>query len=223
MSAKKILVIAPHPDDETLGVGGTLLNHKTCGDEIHWLIMTRATVEAGFSDDFIRKRNAQIEQVSSFYGFASKIQLPFVTTMLDTRSSREIVEQLSKALSEVKPEILYIPHRGDVHSDHRVTFEAVASATKWFRFSSVKRILAYETLSETGFSLGSTNGFHPNVFVDISRHLEKKLVALKIYEGETGNFPFPRSEEALRSLAAVRGATSGFKAAEAFVLLREFC
>lgn len=94
-------------------------------------------------------------------------------------------------------------------------------STKWFRYPSVKRILAYETLSETDFGLGTDLGFRPNIFINIENYLEDKLRAMDIYASELGRFPFPRSDEAIRALATLRGAASGFQAAEAFELLRE--
>ena len=87
--------------------------------------------------------------------------------------------------------------------------------------TTVNRVLAYETLSETDFGLGTDQGFRPNVFVNIEPYLDDKLRAMDIYASELGEFPFPRSHEAIRALATLRGAASGFKSAEAFELLRE--
>src|SRR3990167_551711 len=137
MAPKNILVIAPHPDDETLGAGGTLLNHKNRGDETHWLIMTHATKEVGYSEEFIRKRNNEMERIVSLYGFASTIQLPFTATRLDTYPLREIIEKLSHAIRDIQPDVLYIPHRSDVHSDHRVTHEAAIASCKPFRAPTI--------------------------------------------------------------------------------------
>jgi LmbE family N-acetylglucosaminyl deacetylase len=120
-----------------------------------------------------------------------------------------------------EPEEVFVPHPSDVHTDHRIVFDAVASCTKWFRYPSVKRVLAYETLSETDFGLGTNQAFRPNVFVNIEPYLAEKLQAMDIYVSELGVFPFPRSHEAIRALATLRGAASGFRAAEAFELLRE--
>ena len=108
-----------------------------------------------------------------------------------------------------------------MHTDHRLVFDAVASCTKWFRYPSVKRVLAYETLSETDFGLGTSQSFRPNVFVNIEPYLDDKIRAMDIYASEIGEFPFPRSHEAIQALAILRGAASGFKTAEAFELLRE--
>jgi hypothetical protein len=133
----------------------------------------------------------------------------------------KLVEEISKVIAEFAPTEVFIPHHSDIHSDHRITFEAVASCIKWFRSPSVKRILAYETLSETNMSLVSNQRFNPNIFINIEEFLENKLRAMSIYSSEVEKFPFPRSSEAIVALASFRGASSGFKAAEAFELLRE--
>jgi LmbE family N-acetylglucosaminyl deacetylase len=128
---------------------------------------------------------------------------------------------LSDAFQRFEPVEVLLPNRGDAHSDHRTVFDAAVACTKWFRYPTVRRVLAYETLSETDFGLSPGDAFQPNYFVDITTHLEAKLAALQLYESEMHEFPFPRSVAALRALAAIRGAASGFVAAEAFQLLRE--
>ena len=114
-----------------------------------------------------------------------------------------------------------MPHPCYVHTDHRLVFDATSACAKWFRYPSVKRILAYETISETEFGLDPNNFFCPNYYVDIGEFLERKLEIMSVYQSELGDFPFPRSSEAIRALAVLRGSTSGFVAAEAFQLLRE--
>lgn len=133
----------------------------------------------------------------------------------------DLVGALSGVFKAFQPEEVFVPHPSDVHTDHRVVFDATSGCTKWFRYPSVKRVLAYETLSETDFGLGTNKGFEPNVFVDIAPYLDTKLAAMEIYASEMALFPFPRSHEALRALATLRGAASGYQAAEAFQLLRE--
>ena len=102
-----------------------------------------------------------------------------------------------------------------------MVFDAAVACTKWFRYPFVRRVLAYETPSETGFGLDSRSTFHPDFFVEISDFLERKLEVMAVYGSELGVFPFPRSVEAVRALATWRGASSGFAAAEAFQLLLE--
>ena len=219
---KKILVVAPHPDDETLGCGGTLLRHKAEGDQVHWLIVTAMRAGKGFSEERIQARENEIKKIEQLYRFTSTHQLRLPTTRLDTLGTVELIERIGEELTLITPEVIYVPHSGDAHSDHQVVFDAVAACTKWFRYPTVKRVLAYETLSETDMSINpGAPAFCPNIFVDVSAHLDMKVKAMKIYASELKEFPFPRSEKAIRALAAVRGAASGFEAAEAFMLLRE--
>lgn len=220
--SKKVLVVAPHPDDETLGCGGTLLKHKTSGDKIHWLIVTGINEEAGFCTERIMARSHEIKTVSEIYGFESVVNLNLPTTKLDNLPMQQLVEMTGNAILRIRPEILYVPFPGDVHTDHKVVFQAVAACSKWFRFESIKRILAYETLSETDFAISpEIKAFTPNVFVNISEFMLKKLQIMQIYKSEMGLFPFPRSEEAIVALAQIRGAAAGCEAAEAFMLLKE--
>lgn len=216
-----VLIVAPHPDDETLGCGGTILKHKKNGDMPYWLIITEISQILGYSDEAIRTRHDEIIKITSFYGFHEVYQCGYPTTKLDTLPIKDLVEKLSDIFDAIKPSIVYLPFKDDVHTDHQVVFKAVASCTKWFRHPSIKRILAYETLSETDFNLGMNGAFRPNYYVNIDEFIDKKLEALAIYRTEVAEFPFPRSLKALRSLAYLRGAASGYEAAEAFELLRE--
>lgn len=217
----KTIVIAPHPDDEVLGAGGTLLRRKAEGAKVAWLIMTAISVESGWSDEKVKQRADEIERITELFGFDEVFTLDFPTTQLDRVPMSDLVAGVSNVFKSFEPEEVFVPHPSDVHTDHRIVFNAVASCTKWFRYPSVKRILAYETLSETDFGLGTDQGFCPNVFVNIEPFLNDKLRAMEIYASELGAFPFPRSREAIRALATLRGAASGFKASEAFELLRE--
>lgn len=217
----KTIVIAPHPDDEVLGVGGTLLRRKVEGAKVAWLIVTAISVEFGWSSDKVRQRSDEIKRVTELFGFDEVFTLDFPTTQLDRVPMSDLVAGISEVFRSFEPEEVFVPHPSDVHTDHRIVFDAVASCSKWFRYPSVKRVLAYETLSETDFGLGTDQGFRPNVFVDIDPFLNNKLRAMDIYASELRAFPFPRSHDAIRALATLRGAASGFKTAEAFELLRE--
>lgn len=221
---KRIVVIAPHPDDETLGCGGTLFRHSKAGDSLFWVIGTNSKGFKGFSDAQQTQREIQIKKVANCYKYEKVFQLGYPTTQLDKVPLSDLVEKFGKIFGEVKPHIVYLPFRGDVHSDHRQVYDACVSSLKWFRCPSPQRILAYETLSETEQQLSSNasfGGFAPNVFVDISSTYARKVAVLRFYKSEIGAFPFPRSIRALRALAEFRGTTAGFKLAEAFVLLRE--
>lgn len=218
----KILIIAVHPDDETLGCGGTLLKHKANGDEIHWLIATDAKGSEGFKKEVIEKRDNEIQVVENLYNFDSIHRLGLSTMRVDEYSMSELIGEISTVVNEVKPNIIYMPFKGDVHSDHRHIFDAAYSCTKSFRYPFVKKIYMVETLSETEFAPSTKeDSFIPNVFVDISEFMDKKLEIMRVFESEIGEHPFPRSERNLRALATLRGATAGCEYAESFVLLKE--
>ena len=217
----KTIVVAPHPDDEVFGVGGTILRRKRAGTKVAWLIVTTISVEDGWNEEKVRQRTNEIGRVQEFFGFDEVFTLNFPTARLDRVPMRDMVSRISDVFQSFAPEEVFVPHPSDVHTDHRVVFDAVASCVKWFRRPSIKRILAYETLSESDFGLGTSPGFRPNVFVNIEPFLDEKLRAMDIYTSELDAFPFPRSHEAMRALATLRGAASGFLAAEAFELLRE--
>jgi len=221
MIKEKVLVITPHPDDETLGCGGTLLLLKNKGYKINWLIITDVYEEFGFSKEKILSRNAEIDSVSSRYGFDKVIRVGIPTSKVDELSKGELVSKISNVFNEIQPNIIFVPFYNDVHTDHKAIAEATISCTKWFRYPYVDKVLYYETLSETDFNIDSTSfKFNPNVYFDISEYLEEKLSIMKIYASEIEEFPFPRSIKAIRSLAYLRGAQCGAEAAEAFELLR---
>lgn len=199
-----------------------MLRHIDQGDDVYWLIVTHISVELGFSEEKVVRREREIQEVAAAYGVENTINLGFPTTRLDVQPMNTMVDAVGEVFQEVEPEQVYVPYRNDIHTDHAAVFDAVASCTKWFRYPSVERVLAYETLSETDFSIDSdTQGFKPNVFVDVEGYVEKKVDIMQIYQGEIGAHPFPRSEPAIQALATLRGAASGFNAAEAFMLLKE--
>ena len=211
------MVIAVHPDDETLGCGGTLLKHKANNDEINWLICTEAD-----NNTFKEKRQKEIKEVLKKYDFDNVINLKLKTTEIDTYSYGFLIEKISQAINAIKPNIIYLPFQNDVHSDHRIIFDAAYSCTKTFRYPFIKKIYMMETLSETEYAHGSTSQvFHPNVFVDISDFFHKKCEIMRIYKSELGEHPFPRSLKNIKALAIIRGATANCNYAESFILLKE--
>ena len=222
LDGKIYLFVAPHPDDETLGCAGTILKAKALGASVHWLIVTTIEGVSGYTQQRVSVRAAEIEAVKSAYGFDSVHRCSLPAASLDTVSKGELVGALGAAINNIKPDTVYIPYRNDVHSDHAVVFDAAISATKTFRSPFVKAVYAYETLSETDFGLRPDDpGFRPNLYEDISNYLDDKIAIMKLFDGELGEFPFPRSEETLRALAALRGAQANCQAAEAYMILKE--
>ena len=218
---KKVLVIAPHPDDETLGCGGTILKHIREGHQVYWLIGTKIDKNSGWNKETVEKRAIEIRDVAEKYGFKDTIQFDITTTALDLLPTAELISKISQVQKKVTPEIIYLPFYNDVHSDHRLIADGFQATIKWFRHNYVKKVLMYEIVSETDFVFMRLDSFKPNVYCDISEHIEKKIEIMKIYKSENGDFPFPRSEETIRALATLRGSQSGFMAAEAFQLVFE--
>ncbi len=215
----KVMVISPHPDDETLGAGGTLLKMKAEGHQIYWLNITNMKPEYGYKPERIAERNAEIKKVQELYGVDGFYNLELEPAGVDKIDLGKFIPMLKEVLEEVKPEVLLLPYQHDVHSDHRVIFEAAYSCTKSFRAPYLKTVLAMEILSETDQAM-QENGFVPNVFVDVTEYIDKKIEIMNTYESEITAPPFPRNAEAIKGLAAYRGATAYYNYAEAFYLIK---
>jgi len=214
----KIIVIAPHPDDEILGVGGSIARFVNEGNEVHVVIVTKGTEDL-FSYSLIETARNEAKKACEYLGVKNLHFLDgFPAAKLDTKPNYQLNKIIFEIIQEIKPEILFIPHRGDIHKDHQLVHESVLVAA---RPNSSKyhpiQIMSYETLSETEWSL---NSFIPNVFIDISEHLDAKINAMKFYKSQLKQFPHSRSIESIKSLARLRGGTINVKYAEAFMLIR---
>ena len=219
---KNILVVSAHPDDEVLGVGGTLARHRDQGDDIHWLIATNIFEEQGYTIERVISRQKEIKLVAAKLQMKTYL-LDYKTMTLTSGDLLTLVPRISSVFNEVKPEVIYVLNRSDAHSDHRVLFNAVMACTKSFRYPSIREVLMYECISETEFApILPEKVFQPNVFVDISKKMDEKLELMNIYDSEMGEHPFPRSERNIRALATFRGATCGVEYAEAFQLLKSY-
>lgn len=217
----KVLVIAPHPDDEVLGCGGTIAKHASGGDEVYLCIVTKA-YPPEWPEDEIKERRKEVLKVNEILGIKKTYFLDLPTVRLDTIAQKEFNDVITQVVNEVQPEVVYIPHKGDVNRDHQIVFDAAMVAARPKSGSSIERVLSYEILSETEWAAPfPENAFIPNVFVDISGTLEIKLKAMSEYRSELRKFPHPRSLEAITALAKLRGSAIGVKAAEAFMLVRE--
>jgi len=217
----KVLIIAPHPDDEVLGCGGTIAKHASTGDEVYLCVVTKA-YPPEWPESEVEERKKEVLRVSEILGIKKTYFLDLPTVKLDTLPQKELNEAISQVVNEVRPEIVYVPHRGDVNRDHQLVFDATMVATRPAHYPFIKKVLAYESLSETEWAAPFVeNAFIPNVFVDISRTLETKLKAMSEYKLELRQFPHPRSLEAISALAKIRGTQANLNAAEAFVLIRD--
>ena len=217
----KVMVIATHADDEILGCGGTLARHTAHGEEVHVLVVTRGAKEI-FSDKQMARVRSELKQALSVVGAKGCYFLDFPAPKLDTVPNHKIADGIKKVLASVKPSIVYLPHRGDIHVDHKAVYNATLVAARPTQGDWIKRLLSYETLSETDWASPSAeDAFVPTVFIDISSHIETKLKAMGCYQSKLKPTPHPRSLDALKALARLRGSTVGFEWAEAFMLVRE--
>lgn len=217
---KKILVVSPHADDETLGAGGYLLKHRDLKDEIYWLNVTNARTEYGYTEKEQYDGVNQTQKVSERYGMKKFYDLCLEPAALDKYDKSFLINKFSEIIKEVEPNIVIIPFQFDVHSDHKVVFETMYSCTKSFRYPYVEMILSMEILSETDYAV-STQGFSPNLYVDISEYIDEKVSIMNEYENEIKPSPFPRNEDAIRGLAKFRAAACNVEYAEAFQILRK--
>lgn len=208
---KKVCVIAVHPDDETLGCGGTILKHLKRGDEVHCIFVTDG-------DETQRKL---VDVLAMHYGFTSVAQLGFEELKLADISLNELVPALAGVIKKVEPSVLYIPNRSDAHSDHRAIFEAMLACTKVFRFPFIEQILMCEVISETDFNLNLPEQvFNPNYFVDITDEWEQKKQAMELFKEQLLPYPCTRNVSAMESLNRYRGSLINSEYAEAFMALK---
>ena len=223
----KTIIVAPHADDELLGCGGTLLKRYKSGYDVCWLLMTSISEENGWAKKDVQKRDLEIKTVKKLLNINPKnfYELKIPTTKMDEIPMNNIIKKISEVFLKFQPNEVFLPHPGDIHSDHRITFEAAQACTKWFRYPFIKKIYTYETNSETEFQLDSRfNYFKPNTYIDITSTMDYKIKLLEVYRSEIKKHPFPRSIKSIKALGTIRGAQMGVSYAEAFCLLnsREF-
>jgi LmbE family N-acetylglucosaminyl deacetylase len=214
---QKILVIAPHPDDEVLGCGGTIAKYANNGDEVHLCIATKAYVP-DWSEETIINDAKEIADSTKILGVKETYVLNFPVVKLDTIPQKDINHAISKIIKEIDPDVVFVPFKGDLNNDHKIIFESCLVALRPMDNRN-RKILVYETLSETEW--GYAEQFVPNFYVDISETLNKKIDAMKAYAKEIKEYPHPRSIEIIEALAKKRGSEVCLKYAEAFCLIRE--
>jgi N-acetylglucosamine malate deacetylase 1 len=217
----RVLAIAAHPDDETIGAGGSLARHVTAGDDVFWCVVTQG-YSPPWSEETLQIARQQINEVQQVFGFRQVFRLGFPTVKLNTVPYIDLTSALQGVVDQVKPEVVYTTPRSDINQDHRIVYDCTLVATRPLPGSSVRRVLSYEISPTTRFGAPSgSSGFMPTVFIDIASHLDRKLAAMMCYRTELREFPHPRSVEGLRLLAQERGLSVGLAAAECFELVRE--
>jgi LmbE family N-acetylglucosaminyl deacetylase len=218
--AKNILIIAPHPDDEVLGCGG-IINRLSKDNSVFVLIATRGTSKL-YSETGIENVRNQAKAAHIILGVKETLFLDFPAPELDTVPLADISREITKLIQKYQIEVLYLPHRGDIHHDHKIIFNAGIVAARSVGDYTVKEIYCYETLSETEWAAPfADDAFIPTSFINIEDSFEAKKEAMKCYKSQLRDFPNPRSLESIEALAKFRGSTVGFKFAEAFMVIRQ--
>ena len=227
MTDKVVLVVAAHPDDELLGVGGTTCAHAAAGDRVEVVIVAEGVMSRhpDVAPETLKPLTDRLreagEKAAQTLGTAKPQFLGLPDQRLDTLPLSNIIQRIEAIITKVRPQIIYTHHTGDLNLDHRIIHDAVVTACRPLPDSSVTLIRCFETVSSTEWSNPNTrSSFDPTDFVDISKYLERKLEALTHYESEMRSFPHARSLKAIRALAEFRGASVGRLAAEAFVTVR---
>ena len=222
----KVLVVAAHPDDEVLGCGGTMARLAAEGHTVRigilgegWTARFTARTDAREAD--INALHRRSQDAARLLG-ASDVRFGGLPdNRFDSVPLLDVVKVLERWISEDGPDRIYTQHGGDLNIDHRVTYRATLTATRPQEGSAVREVFAYEVASSTEWAFGSfAPVFRPNLFVDISATLDRKIDAMALYESEMRAFPHPRSADNLRACARRWGATAGVQAAEAFEIVR---
>ena len=215
-----VLVVAAHPDDETIGCGGTLIRHAHSGDQVK-VVFVSDGVSSRDAVGSIQERQFASQSACQFLGAEIVDYLNFPDNRLDTVPLIEIVKKIEQHVTNVSPRTVYTHNAFDLNIDHSVVYRAVMTACRPQPLVSVEEIYTFEIPSSSDWlPSGGVRSFTPNYYVDISATLNKKIAALAAYDMEMRQFPHSRSYQNIKNLAGFRGATVGFEAAEGFVVER---
>lgn len=218
---EKVLVVAAHSDDEVLGCGGTIARHVDAGDIVDILFVADGVSSRGNDPRELERRCDAARRAAEILGARPPRFLNLPDNQLDTVPRLTIIQAIERASAALEPARVYTHHAGDLNIDHRIVHEAVVTAFRPLSGSSVRALLAFEVLSSTEWATRPPEmGFRPDHFIDVHRQMHRKLAALAAYAEEMRPFPHPRSIEAVRALATLRGSSAGLQAAEAFMTLR---
>lgn len=217
---KNILVVCAHPDDESLGLGGTLAVHSKQKDNVYILIFATGQFSRDETKSGIEKRKKQGEKACKILGIKNVQFLNFEDQKLDTIPLTDIIGKIESAIKKIKPNRVYTHFWGDMNQDHRKIYEATLIATRPKKDSKISEVICYETPSSTDNTFGSRS-FNPNYFVDIKNVLKKKKQAVSQYKNEIPEYPHPRSIESIENRAKFWGSKVNLDYAEAFVKIRE--
>ena len=219
----RILTVAAHPDDETLGAGGTMAWHAARGDRVWVCILTDGVTSR---HDRVALQEECARRACDILGVERLVLVGLPDQRLDTLCLLDVITPIEKCIEEFRPDVVLTHFSGDVNEDHRLVSRATMVATRPVAGSSVRRVCAFEVPSSTDWAPPIPGSiFAPNLYVDIGDSLDLKLTAMKAYadtfHSEVRPYPHPRSMEALTAYAQRHGVASGMALAEPFMLLRE--
>ena len=219
-AGKRVMVVAPHPDDETLGVGGTIAKYSAQGADIFVLIVSGHLPPLYSRKDY-DKTVHEAQSAFKLLGVSQSEFLEIPATMMNIEPLHKVNGRISKIINDFKPHIVFCPYP-DRHIDHRLIFDSVMVATRPVGIGrDIEILAAYETLSETHWNAPHIEpNFTPNWVVDITEQIDNKLDALSCYKSQISDFPGPRSIEAVEALAKFRGTQAGFGYGEGFHVIR---
>jgi LmbE family N-acetylglucosaminyl deacetylase len=220
-SPETVVAIVAHPDDEVLGAGGTLARHAEEGDAVHAIFLTDGVGARGSDRVAAEARAKAARSAADILGIGNLEFLKFPDQRLDEIPLLDVVQKIEALLQKMRPSTIYTNHFGDLNADHQICHKAVMTACRPIPGSPVKKIYLFEVASSTEWQTITAGAFAPAKFVNIETTAEKKRKALQAYAEEMRAFPHARSLEALDALARWRGASVGFKAAEAFMVVRD--
>lgn len=212
---KKITFIVPHGDDEALGFGGVIQKHVEQKDEVS-VVFCRAPI-----DSRTQKQFNSIEKAKEILGYQN-VHCLYVTEKEISNEPLTLFRSIEKVLNETNPEIVYTTFWGDIHQDHKITFDCVVRAVRVWGPLNVKQFYVGEIPSSTDqFPTVTGIAFTPNYYVPLTKkQIQTKIEALHAYDGELGSYPHPRTEKGIATRSAVRGQECGNEFAEAFICLR---
>ena len=234
----KVLIVVAHPDDEVLGMGGTILKHSKNGDSVTIAYLTTGITSRRSSDynnsssyklsraDSLKMKKQILElqtdakNASKILGVKKNVFYDFPDNELDTVPLLKLIKTIENLIIKEKPDRIYTSHYKDLNVDHKIVFEATLTACRPFSFPNVKDIFTFEIFSSTEWTF--SYDYKPNYFVNIEKELESKIKAMEVYKNEIREFPHPRSLENIKISSQRWGTVCGFKSAESFELIRKF-
>ena len=226
MCGKRMLVIAAHPDDEVLGLGGTIAKYTEAGVEVAVLIVTDGSSAQYRNnvhlDDIIARKHAETANCASVLGINHVFYGGLPDMRLDVTPHIDINRVIEEIVNEFQPTMVFTHFSGDMNKDHRMVYESTLVACRPTAKQCVKQLLLYSVPSSTEWNVQTAStAFHPNWYVDISGEFaKKKYQAMACYETEIREYPHPRSLEYLRTADIAEGNKVGLLAAESFIMLR---